>query len=52
MTTILDKFILMQRRNCKIMWLIMKEKDTFSVSDGYSFSTQSLLSMIKILSTT
>ena len=48
----LDKFILMQCKNCKIMWLIMTDKDTISMSDGHSFSTDHLLSIIKILSTT
>ena len=46
-----DKFILMQCRNGKIMWLIMADKDTISMSDGHSFSTDPLLSIIKILST-
>ena len=47
-----DKFIPMQYRNRKIMWLIMTGKDTMSIPDGYSFSTYTLLSIIKILSTT
>ena len=47
----LDKFILMQCRNCKIIWLIMTDKDTFSMSDGHSFLADILLSIIKILST-
>ena len=29
----LEKFILMQHRNCKIMWLIMTDKDNISVSE-------------------
>ena len=48
----LDKLILMQSRNCKIMWLIMTDKDTTSMSDGHSFSTDPFLSIIKVLSTT
>ena len=48
----LDKFILMQHRNCKIVWLIMADKDTISMSDDHSFSTDSLLSITKILSAT
>ena len=48
----LDKLKLMQCRNCKIVWLIMTDKDTISMSDGYSFSTDPLLSIIKILPTT
>ena len=48
----LDKFIQMQCRNFKIMWLIMTDKDIFSVSDGHSFSTDPLLKKIEILSTT
>ena len=48
----LDKFILMQCRNCKIIWLIMTDKDTISMSDDHSFSNYHLLSIIKILSTT
>ena len=47
-----DKFIPMQYRNRKIMWLIMTGKDTMSIPNGYSFSTDTLLSIIKILSTT
>ena len=47
----LDKFILMQCKNCKIMQLIMTDKDTSSMSDGHSFSNDPLLSIIKILST-
>ena len=47
----LDKFILMQCRNCKIAWLIVTDKDTISMLDGHSFSTDSLSSIIKILST-
>ena len=46
-----DKFMLMQCRNCKIMWLIVSDKDTVSMSDGHSFSIDPLLSIIKILST-
>ena len=34
---LLEKLILMQRRSCKVMWLIMTDKDTISVSDGHSF---------------
>ena len=48
----LNKFILMQCRNFKIMWLIITDKDTISTSDGYIFSTDLLLSIINILSTT
>ena len=48
----LDKFMLMQSRKCKIMWLIMTDKDTISMSDDQSFSTDPLLSIIKILLTT
>ena len=48
----LSKFILMQCRNCKIMWLVITEKDTISMSDGHGFSTDPLLSIIKMLSTT
>ena len=33
------------------MWLIMTDKDTISVSDGHSFSTDSMLTIIKILPT-
>ena len=33
----LDKFVLMQCRNREIMWLIMKDKDTISMSDDHSF---------------
>ena len=40
----LDTFILMH-------WLIMTNKDTTSVSDGHSFSTDSLLSIVKISTT-
>ena len=46
----LDKFILMQCKNSKIMWLIMTAKATISMPDGHSFSADPLLSMI--LSTT
>ena len=48
----LNKFILIRCRNCKIMWLIMADKDTISMSDGCSVSTDPLFSIIKILSTT
>ena len=48
----LDNFLLMQYRNCKIMWLVMTNKDTISISDSHSFSTDPLLSIIKILSPT
>ena len=48
----LDKFIPVQCRNCKIMWVNITDKDTISMSDGHSFSTDPLLSIIKILSTT
>ena len=48
----LEKFTLMLCRNCKIMWLIMADKNTLSTSDGHSFSTDPLLSIIKILTTT
>ena len=34
------------------MWLIMTDKDTILVSDDHSFSTDTLLSIIKALSTT
>ena len=44
----LDKFILMQCRNCKILWLIMTDKNTDSTSDGHSFSTGPLLSIVKM----
>ena len=47
-TLLLDKFILMQCRNCSCMWLIMIDKDTISMLDGCSFSTDLLLSIIKI----
>ena len=43
--------MLIQCRNCKIIWLIMTDKDT-TVSDGLSFSTDLFLSIIKLLSTT
>ena len=46
----LEKIILMEVRNCKIIWLIMTDKDTISMSDGHSFSTDTLSSIIKILS--
>ena len=41
----------MQCRNCKIMWLIIAEKDTISMSDDHGFSNDPLLSIIKMLST-
>ena len=47
-TLLLDKFILMQCRNCSFMWLIVTDKDTISMLDGFSFSTDPLLSTIKI----
>ena len=47
----LHKFILTQCRNCKIMWLIMTDKDTISMPDGRSFSIDPLSIIIKILST-
>ena len=47
-TLLLDKFILMQCRNCSFMWLIMTDKDSISMLDGFSFSTDPLLSTIKI----
>ena len=47
-----DKFLTMQCRNCKIMWLIMADKDTIPVPDGHSSSTDPLLNVIKIFSTT
>ena len=47
----LDKFILIQCRNCKLLWLIMTDKGTISMSDGHSFLTDPLLSIIKILTT-
>ena len=34
------------------MWLIMTDKDTTLTSDGQKFSTDLLLSIIKVLSTT
>ena len=48
----LDKFILLQCRNCKIMQSIMTNKNTISMFVGHGFSTDPLLSIIKILSTT
>lgn len=45
----LDKSELIQYRNGKIMWLIMTDKDIILKSDGYSFSTDPLLDIIKIL---
>ena len=47
-----DKLILMQLSNCKMIWLIMTDKDTILMSDDHSFSTDPLLSIIKIVSTT
>ena len=41
----------MQCRFCKVMWLIIADKDTISMSDGHSASVDPLLSIIKILST-
>ena len=48
----LDKFILIQCRNCKIMWLIMRDKDTVSIYDGYSLSTGFLLRYNQLLKRT
>ena len=48
----LETFILMQCRNRKILWLIMTDKDTISMSDGHSFLTDPLMSITEILSTT
>ena len=48
----LDKFILMLCRNYKIMWLIMTDNDTTSMSHGHSFSSDPLLSIVKALPTT
>ena len=45
----LDKFILMQCRNCRIVWSIMTDKDTISMSDGHNFITDPLLSIIKYI---
>ena len=47
-----DKLILMQLSNCKMIWLITTDKDTILMSDDHSFSTDPLLSIIKIVSTT
>ena len=44
----LDKLILMQCKNCKIIWLIMTDKDIISIPDGHSFSSDPLLSIIII----
>ena len=44
------KFILIQCRNWKTMWLIISDTDTVLMSDDNSFSTEPLLSIIKILS--
>ena len=52
MWLMLDKFILMQCRNYKTIWLIMTNKDTISMSDGHSFPIDHLLSIIKTLLTT
>ena len=41
----LDKLKLMQCRNSRILWLIMTDKDTISMSDGHSFLTDPLLSI-------
>ena len=49
MYLILDKFIQMQGRNCKIMWLIMAGKDTILIFGGHSFSADPLLSIVKRL---
>ena len=48
----LEDFILMQCRNCKIMWLIMSDKDNIVTCGGHCFTTNHLLTIIKILSTT
>ena len=48
----IDKFIKMPCRNCKINLLIVTGRDTISVSDGHRLLTDPLLSIIKILSTT
>ena len=48
----LDKFILTHCRNCKIIWLLMTDKDSILASDGHSFSSDPLLSITNILSTT
>ena len=45
----LDKFILMQCRNCRIVWSIMTDKDTISMSDGHDFINDPLLSIIKYI---
>ena len=47
----LDKFILMQCRNYKTIWLIMTDKDTILMSDGYSFPIDHLLSIKTLLTT-
>ena len=39
----------MQYRNCKIVRLIMTVKDTISMSDGHSFSTDPLVSIKDII---
>ena len=46
-----DKFMLMQSRNCRIVFN-RDRQGIISVSDGRSISTDSLLSVIEILSTT
>ena len=51
-TIIIDKFIKMSCRNCKINLLIVTDRDTISMSDGHSLLTDPSLSIIKILSTT
>ena len=48
----IDKFIKMSCRNCKINLLIVTDRDTISMSDGHSLLTDPSLSSIKILSTT
>ena len=48
----LDKLILMQCRNCKIIWLTMTDKDTTSMFDSHSFSNDPLWSVILIIYST
>ena len=48
----LDKFMLIQCRNCKIMGSSMTGKDTISVSHDHSFSTDPLFNIIEILPAT
>ena len=48
----IDKFIKMSCRNCKINLLIVTDRDTISMSDGHSLLTDPSSSIIKILSTT